>query len=78
MSYRWAWLIIISVVFLTVFTGWSVYQSFSKEKDISEYSNYITEINPEIDTELIKKIFSNKENVYVTDEEITPKNNSLE
>ncbi|MBU0976250.1 MAG: hypothetical protein ABIE03_07520 [Patescibacteria group bacterium] len=72
MSRRWAIVIFVSVLTVILWSGWEVYKAFSEKKEVGEYEAYVSYINPQIDTDLIKKVYELQNKVLVKETEIEP------
>ncbi|MDD3648193.1 MAG: hypothetical protein PHS44_06900 [Candidatus Dojkabacteria bacterium] len=76
MSKKWAIVIFVSVLTVIIWSGWEVYKAFSTKKDVGEYEAYVTYINPQIDTDLVKKVNELQSKVLVKESEIEPPRSS--
>lgn len=74
MSRRWAIILITTVVTIAIWSGWEVYKAFTKEKDVGEYETYVQPISPELNTDLVVKIYKMQDQVLVKDKDIQPQN----
>lgn len=74
MSRRWAILVILTVVTIALLSGWEIYNIFTDEKDVQEYSNYVEPIDSELDTEFLKNVYELENKILVEEKEIQPKN----
>ena len=73
MSRRWAIILITTVVVVAIWSGWEVYQAFTKEKDVGEYETYVKPISSELDTALVIKVYQLQDKVLIKDKDIQPK-----
>jgi hypothetical protein len=72
MSQRWAFIVIMTVVTVVIWSGWQVFKAIESEDDVSEYSKYITPIEENFDTDIVKHISDYQSYVLVKEEDINP------
>ena len=72
MSKQWAYIIIMTVVTVIIWSGWEIYKAFETEKDVGQYSSYARSISRDFDTDMIKKVAQMQSEVLVKESDITP------
>jgi hypothetical protein len=78
MPKKWAYIIIMTVATLVIWSGWEIYKAFRTEKDVGQYNLYAQSISRDFDVDLIKKIGILQEKVIVKSSEIAPKGETTE
>ena len=72
MSKRWAYIIIMTVATVVVWSGWEIYKAFKTKKDVGQYIVYSSPISQEFDVDLINEVSKLQEKVLIKDSDITP------
>lgn len=72
MSKRWAYVIILTVVTVVLWSGWEIYKAFAGEEDVGKYSVYARTISRDFDVDLIREVGKLQEKVLVKDSDIAP------
>jgi len=72
MRKKWAYVIIFVVLTLAAWSGWEIFKAFETEKDVGQYSKYVSPIDPQLDEKLIKNVAKMQNKILVEKSEIAP------
>lgn len=72
MSDKWYVVIIISVLTITVISGWEIYKALVGEKDVAKYEQYVAPISADFDSKLLQNVYQMQGKILVSEETIEP------